>query len=261
MNLSTVKWAQWDKTQSRELLVCSYVCASHCAQLLHTILHRTDLIVFPPYPPDNHHCSDDVYLREGGSMYRNMPYTFRYVYNTRQRKTTRGTASDMNKPTRMEYWIYTVSPRGVRLLKFRTLDWPLLTVLLLIWSCRLLALTELLAVLWLVLLSILRLFHDFSDRHAMVLEIHGRLTAEVLWPVTHDVRPTPGGCSESCYTRGYSRSFWTRGAMVCHAGPPGGIQTLPGCLYRTREATVNHAIPAEGIAGRSVPGRGRVKTA
>ena len=44
---STVKWAQWDKTQSRELLVCSYVCASHgCAQLLHTILHRTDLIVF-----------------------------------------------------------------------------------------------------------------------------------------------------------------------------------------------------------------------
>ena len=47
MNLSTVKWAQWDKTQSREVLVCSYVCASHCAQLLHTILHRTDLIVFP----------------------------------------------------------------------------------------------------------------------------------------------------------------------------------------------------------------------
>ena len=47
MNLSTVKWAQRDKTQSRELLVCSYVCASHCAQLLHTILHRTDLIVFP----------------------------------------------------------------------------------------------------------------------------------------------------------------------------------------------------------------------
>jgi len=44
---STVKWAQWDKTQSTELLVCSYVCASHCAQLLHTILHRTDLIVFP----------------------------------------------------------------------------------------------------------------------------------------------------------------------------------------------------------------------
>jgi len=47
MNLSTAKWAQWDKTQSRELLVCSYVSASHCAQLLHTILHRTDLIVSP----------------------------------------------------------------------------------------------------------------------------------------------------------------------------------------------------------------------
>jgi len=25
-----------------------HVCALHCAQLLHTILHRTDLIVFPP---------------------------------------------------------------------------------------------------------------------------------------------------------------------------------------------------------------------
>jgi len=46
MNLSTLKWAQWDKTQSRDLLVCSYVCALHCAQLLHTILHRTDLIIF-----------------------------------------------------------------------------------------------------------------------------------------------------------------------------------------------------------------------
>jgi len=47
MNLSTVKWAQWDKTQSRELLVCSYVCAVYCVHLLHTILHRTDLIIFP----------------------------------------------------------------------------------------------------------------------------------------------------------------------------------------------------------------------
>jgi len=47
MNLSTVKWAQWDKNQSRELLVCSYVCAVHCVQLSQTILHRTDLIIFP----------------------------------------------------------------------------------------------------------------------------------------------------------------------------------------------------------------------
>jgi len=34
------------------------VCALHCAQLLHTILHRTDLIIFP---------LDDVYLREGAA--------------------------------------------------------------------------------------------------------------------------------------------------------------------------------------------------
>ena len=46
MNLSTVKWAQCDKTQSRELLVL-FICALHCVQLLHTILHRTDLIIFP----------------------------------------------------------------------------------------------------------------------------------------------------------------------------------------------------------------------
>ena len=65
MNLSTVKWAQWDKTQSRELLVCSYVCALHCAIVAHNIAqNRPDN--FPPYPPDNHHCTDDVYLREAG---------------------------------------------------------------------------------------------------------------------------------------------------------------------------------------------------
>jgi len=49
MSLSTVKWAQWDKTQSRELLglfIC--VCSSLCIiQLLHTILHSTDLTIFP----------------------------------------------------------------------------------------------------------------------------------------------------------------------------------------------------------------------
>jgi len=63
---STVKWAQWDKTQSRELLVCSYVCASIalCTIVAHNIAqNRHDS--FPPYPPDNHHISNDVYLREG----------------------------------------------------------------------------------------------------------------------------------------------------------------------------------------------------
>jgi len=63
---STVKWAQWDKTQSRELLVCSYVCASHCAQIVAHNIAQNRPDSFPPYPPDNHHISDDVYLREGG---------------------------------------------------------------------------------------------------------------------------------------------------------------------------------------------------
>ena len=48
--------------------------ASHCAQLLHTILDRTDLNR-PSYHADNHHCSSDVYLREGGAHSRHSPYT------------------------------------------------------------------------------------------------------------------------------------------------------------------------------------------
>jgi len=63
MNLRTVNWAQWDKTQSRELLglfIC--VCIALCTTVAH---NRRDN--FPSYPPDNYHCSDDVYLREGGT--------------------------------------------------------------------------------------------------------------------------------------------------------------------------------------------------
>jgi len=66
MNLSTVKWVQWDKTQSRELLdlfIC--VCIGLCTIVAHNIAqNRPDN--FPSYSLDNHHCSNDVYLREGG---------------------------------------------------------------------------------------------------------------------------------------------------------------------------------------------------
>ena len=68
MNLCTVKWAQWDKTQSRELLglfIC--VCIALCTIVAHNIAqNRPDN--FPSYPPDNHHGSDDVYFREGGDI-------------------------------------------------------------------------------------------------------------------------------------------------------------------------------------------------
>jgi len=68
MNLSTVKWAQWDKTQSRELLglfIC--VCIALCTIFAHnTAQNRPDN--FPSCPPDNRHCSDDVYLRERGCL-------------------------------------------------------------------------------------------------------------------------------------------------------------------------------------------------
>jgi len=66
MNLSAVKWAQRDKTQSRELLdlfIC--VCSSLCTIVAQNIAqNRPDN--FPSYSPDKHHCSNDVYLRERG---------------------------------------------------------------------------------------------------------------------------------------------------------------------------------------------------
>jgi len=40
------------------------VCIALCTIVAHNIAqNRPDN--FPPYPPDNHHFSDDVYLREG----------------------------------------------------------------------------------------------------------------------------------------------------------------------------------------------------
>ena len=45
------------------LFIC--VCTALCTIVAHNIAqNRPDS--FPPYPPDNHHISDDVYLREGG---------------------------------------------------------------------------------------------------------------------------------------------------------------------------------------------------
>jgi len=45
------------------LFIC--VCIALCTIVAHNIAqNRPDS--FPPYPPHNHHISDDVYLREGG---------------------------------------------------------------------------------------------------------------------------------------------------------------------------------------------------
>ena len=54
MNLTTVKWAQWDKTKSRELLgLFIWVCIALCTIVAHNIAqNRPDN--FPSYPPDNH---------------------------------------------------------------------------------------------------------------------------------------------------------------------------------------------------------------
>jgi len=41
------------------------VCIALCTIVAHNIAqNRPDS--FPPYPPDDHHSSNDVYLREGG---------------------------------------------------------------------------------------------------------------------------------------------------------------------------------------------------
>ena len=48
INLRTVKWAQWDKTQYPENCKnCSSKCAYDCAQLQYTIQHRTVLKISP----------------------------------------------------------------------------------------------------------------------------------------------------------------------------------------------------------------------
>jgi len=72
MNISTVKWAQWDKTQSTELLgLFIRVCITLHTIVAHNIAqNRPDN--FPSYPPDNHHCSNDVMMSTWGkeALYR-----------------------------------------------------------------------------------------------------------------------------------------------------------------------------------------------
>ena len=85
MNLSTVKWAQWDKTHSRELLgpfVC--VCIALCAIVAHNIAqNRPDN--FPSYPPHNHHCSDGLFEGRGSSKLDEFVYSAPAFHMTNQK--------------------------------------------------------------------------------------------------------------------------------------------------------------------------------
>jgi len=67
MNSNTQYSHRKAKSKQKQLLglfVC--VCIALCAIVAHnTAQNRPDN--FPSYPPDNHHCSDDIYLREGGA--------------------------------------------------------------------------------------------------------------------------------------------------------------------------------------------------
>jgi len=52
---------------ANKLMMMMMMCIALCTIVAHNIAqNRPDN--FPPYPPDNHHCSDDVYLREGGVL-------------------------------------------------------------------------------------------------------------------------------------------------------------------------------------------------
>ena len=69
------------------LFIC--VCIALCTIVAHNIAeNRPDS--FPPYPPDNHHISDDVYLREGGydERYRRQTDGRAIAYSEREREFT-----------------------------------------------------------------------------------------------------------------------------------------------------------------------------
>ena len=68
------------------------MCIALCTTVAHNIAqNRPDN--FPSYPPDNHHCSDDVYLREGGSHHQNVS-----VQATRSVSPRRTTSVTIRRP-------------------------------------------------------------------------------------------------------------------------------------------------------------------
>jgi len=54
--------------------VTPLVCIALCTNVAHNIAQNRPNN-FPSYPPDNHHWSDDVYLREGANV-----YIYRHIY-------------------------------------------------------------------------------------------------------------------------------------------------------------------------------------
>jgi len=63
LNLKKHKETQRKPKPTLSLKNCSYACAHHCVQLLHTTQNRSDNL--PSYTPDNHYSPDDVYWRGG----------------------------------------------------------------------------------------------------------------------------------------------------------------------------------------------------
>jgi len=67
------------------------VCIALCIIVAHDIAqNRPDN--FPSYHPDNHHCSDDVYLRERGARFHEIFMIFRVIMlpdRQRDRQTDR----------------------------------------------------------------------------------------------------------------------------------------------------------------------------
>ena len=56
---------KWSTKNQQSTVKTVHMCVYYCAQL-YTTQHRTVLIIFPSYPPDNHYSPDDVYWRGQG---------------------------------------------------------------------------------------------------------------------------------------------------------------------------------------------------
>jgi len=74
------------KAQSNQQIVRSvHACIALCTIVVHnmpTAQNRPDN--FLSYPPDNYHCSDDVYLREGGTPTETHIHTQRFIPKTNE---------------------------------------------------------------------------------------------------------------------------------------------------------------------------------
>jgi len=80
------------------------VCIALCTIAAHNIVQNRPEN-FPPYPPDNHHCSDDVYLREGGNLQLNHTFKIQTTNETEPLALDHILSHNSQpNPTTLVYW-------------------------------------------------------------------------------------------------------------------------------------------------------------